>query len=864
MFLGACLVLIFWSARSCFCLQPSGVSDSFPDGPLAKLPGEAVEQVPGRVPCSAPARRLSSAAEGCHCTGNNTQVVNEVNLNYGTYCAPWDSVEQYCAPEGEHFGADWCEESWCYVPQHCGLPAVRYTNTSLYYSTEVCVLPPPPPSPLALVCEVLLDNITTCGSDSKVHDNFATKDLNDSPTRCCQFCRDNYPEARYSDYWYNVPTDGYCNCYASCDVTREVSVNTMGSYGDNIITSLIPASLVPPPSPLPPPPPQPEGPTLPPAPPYLTDGGVVYITAAEPNHAAQHLREALADSTVETVLLSTIVSFKEEGLPSVDRSLSIIGRNCSQEAGASRCVISAEPGFSSRFFTVSKGGRLHLENLTLRGANVASSGGAVQLTDSAATLRNCVLESNTADAVTGGGAVHCDNCSLRIEGGNFTDNRAGDSGGALWVTRGSHVEISESYFTINYGLNGAGILMIESSSHVEIRNTYMFRNTCDGSGCGISAWDDCSLSLSNVSLLNSSQGFLGGGIFALGTSLNISNSEIMFNSAAERGAGVYLHYGVEAVIGPNVTIAHNELVDNQGILGGGGVAVYEGSSLYLFHSAIRMNTALTSPGGGLLAVKLAQIRVEDSLISWNQGGNGGGVSVQGGVALNMARAELHANRANDDGGGLHIGSEDTTESEVALREVVISENSAETGGGIYSSSKLAVISSSEVVANVAGYGGGAYVATGCALHLAAAVAVKNNSAQWYGGGLYSEEDGTLEVNESLVHGSDSEYGGAAYVGMGGTLRVFRSEMAHNRGRSSGGAVHAADWSVVHISAGCALNSNNGYLGGGVYISTYGSLTIDGNSSVQSNHATNGGGVYGVHSSLDLRASIVSGNEARGE
>lgn len=123
---------------------------------------------------------------------------------------------------------------------------------------------------------------------------------------------------------------------------------------------------------------------------------------------------------------------------------------------------------------------LALENCDFSG-NVAliGGGGVWAAGDSTLTVRECLFEGNNADF---GGAVRTDSThhysgSLItgfITGTTFTNNRASQDGGALWL--GGDVTIDRSVITSNVAGNAGGGLLSGAGSSVAVLNTLISAN----------------------------------------------------------------------------------------------------------------------------------------------------------------------------------------------------------------------------------------------------------------------------------------------------------------------------------------------------------------------------------------------------
>mmetsp|Transcript_35144 Transcript_35144/g.41445 ORF Transcript_35144/g.41445 Transcript_35144/m.41445 type:complete len:701 (-) Transcript_35144:293-2395(-) len=151
---------------------------------------------------------------------------------------------------------------------------------------------------------------------------------------------------------------------------------------------------------------------------------------------------------------------------------------------------------------------------------------------------------------------------------------------------------------------------------------------------------------------------------------------------------------------------------------GGGIVVDGDTTLTLNGVTIAANEA-TSNGGGIYysgGDDVFTLHLFDSFIHENnaQSGSGGGIYIDGTAILNSVRTEFLSNYAEENGGGLFIGGDNTKSIDVLSS--IFQTNTASTGNGggyfIYGNSGTIVFSdtSSFVLGNSAGsYGGGFYI-----------------------------------------------------------------------------------------------------------------------------------------------------------
>ena len=257
----------------------------------------------------------------------------------------------------------------------------------------------------------------------------------------------------------------------------------------------------------------------------------------------------------------------------------------------------------------------------------------------------------------------------------------------------------------------------------------------------------------------------------------------------------------------------------------------------------------STPGGGAVnsasseRLTIADAAITDSIAA---GFGGGGITSSG--PLTVTGSTLSGNMAVGTVGGGAIDYINTG-SGLAIAGSTITGNSAQTGGGIRTSSEGATITGTTISANNAS-GSGAGIATSRNLTLTEST-VSGNIAVVTGGGVYvSSKYGGFSANNSTITNNDAAAGGGIAFSLG-------SEKYSARNRIS----------QTTISGNDALDAA-GPGGGGILVGSLGTddrlnvvqSTVSGNTS-----AARGGGIAlpsaSVRGEMMLTDSTVSGNTA---
>ena len=281
------------------------------------------------------------------------------------------------------------------------------------------------------------------------------------------------------------------------------------------------------------------------------------------------------------------------------------------------------------------------------------------------------------------------------------------------------------------------------------------------------------------------------------------------------GGGIQLYNG-ECTL-ENVT------VDNCSAKKGGGMCVKK-STLTITGGSFTKNAAdgKTSKGGG------GAIYSEDSTVTitgctiggdnvgdGNSAGQGGGIFVSEDARCTLnAGTKISGNKAirieghNSSGGGIFVDKVQSgtqagtlTINRSSGNPVIISENTADYGGGVYNYG-TATINHAEIKGNnVPHHGGGMFNAGTCTMD---GVTLQNNKAKSEGGGIYSNKELTLK--NTTVTGNEA-------TTSGGAIQIATADAVFNMSGST----------VITVDA----SKNDIYLTNDAFITLTGKLTAEG-------------------------------------
>ena len=390
-------------------------------------------------------------------------------------------------------------------------------------------------------------------------------------------------------------------------------------------------------------------------------------------------------------------------------------------------------------FTVSNGKTLILKNLTLKGGKGISGtfGGAVLVTvyGSKAQLTDCVIDDCIADK---GGAIGCGKDTTvnltrtTIKNCKATNSSAGNGGGIC--ASGATVNITNCTIKGNTARaaggsgGGGGAIYSEktgsTASAVTIKGgTIGGTGTNDanvaknlGSGGAIYIGEGCTLNLGGtpaegVQLIGNEAESSGGGIYASGATVNITNCTIKGNTArAAGGSGG----GGGAIYSEKTGSTASAVTIKGGTIGGTGPNDANKAENLGIGGAIYIGEGCTLNLGGTPAEGV-------QLIGNNAGESGGGIFAYS-ATVNITNCTLKSNTAKR-GGAIHVQKTGSTSSTVTIKGNTTiggtgpNDANNATGDGTYEG------------------GGGIWVGPACNLTLQDSVKVIGNKATKKGKGI---------------------------------------------------------------------------------------------------------------------------------
>lgn len=248
--------------------------------------------------------------------------------------------------------------------------------------------------------------------------------------------------------------------------------------------------------------------------------------------------------------------------------------------------------------------------------------------------------------------------------------------------------------------------------------------------------------------------------------------------------------------------------------GGGGI-LNEGE-LTLADSTVRDNAAANGLGGGIYSSSSKSFRIFNSNVSDNRAETGGGIFIREGDVF-IANSNISRNQSASDGGGIrHEGGES-----LRIEASTIGDNQAErTGGGVAVRGALQVLGST-VSGNRALFGGG--LAGGSkTLNVIDSQINDNVAGDGLGGGILVG-DGGAALRDVRMRGNEAGSGAGIHTAAG-DVKLTGSTVVLNIALDDGGGIFNQRAKVTLFSSE-VVDNRAGERGGGIFVGRGGSLRL---------------------------------------
>ncbi|HEV3410196.1 MAG TPA: right-handed parallel beta-helix repeat-containing protein [Chthoniobacterales bacterium] len=201
--------------------------------------------------------------------------------------------------------------------------------------------------------------------------------------------------------------------------------------------------------------------------------------------------------------------------------------------------------------------------------------------------------------------------------------------------------------------------------------------------------------------------------------------------------------------------------------------------------------------GGAIRAQAHNLSLGDLLIEENSAGEGGGMYFEGGT-VSMKDVVLQKNAATDTGGGIRASN-----CVVQATNLVVHSNNALRGGGVrITGGGLTIIDGSISNHTVTDRGGGIFAEGLVLASVLTRTQIFSNSAP-QGGGIYLKTSGDLNFTDSHVHHNHATATGGGGIQTNSPIHLLRTVVDSNTAVTNGGGI----WIVDVIAAGTAIEES---------------------------------------------------------
>lgn len=298
----------------------------------------------------------------------------------------------------------------------------------------------------------------------------------------------------------------------------------------------------------------------------------------------------------------------------------------------------------SRIFDVDYGefpmATFEIENVTLRNAWSAESGGALKLTGGGGFTAINVMFENNAAADSGGAICYLPEtgvAGMKIIDSGFTGNSSGNNGGAVAADYETDLTpvaglLARTTFEDNTAENNGGAVYI-TGGFADVDDSAFLNNTAGANGGGLYnvGYEGLTAIIDRTMSDGNTAGENGGAFYFLEIGGAVARSTVS-NNMALNGVGGAIYYGTSdedentGSEGP-YAVAQNGEISLENNTMSGNFAALDGSALWLdygvgllFHSTIVNNTTEATEGAAVCNEGAIPVGLKSTIIANNNGG----------------------------------------------------------------------------------------------------------------------------------------------------------------------------------------------------------------------------------------------------
>ena len=366
-----------------------------------------------------------------------------------------------------------------------------------------------------------------------------------------------------------------------------------------------------------------------------------------------------------------------------------------------------------------------------------------------------------------GGAINCENCDLTIIRCNFTNNKASEKGGALYLKESS-VNVVNTSFTQNNAPTG-GSIYIEVGA-LNIDNSTFAENQAFEAG-SIYNEEIGVITIRNTKFASNTAKY-GGAIRNEQGSLTITDDEFTGNHADYNGGAVYNSGFVD--------ISNSKFANNTAQYGGA-INNYD-HDMIISNTQFANNTA--AEYGGAINNENGGLEIESTNFTQNTARYGG--AIENRYQLNIDNCRLESNNAH------YGGAIDNDMGEAIIENTQFKNNTASRyGGAVYNDNGKTSITNTGFTQNTARYGGAVASENG-EMEITNANFTKNTAEQ-HGGAVHTLDGDTTIANANFTNNTAGQYGGA--IDNGGKTTITNAQFTNNKADTAGAIETSSDMTI---------------------------------------------------------------------
>lgn len=320
-------------------------------------------------------------------------------------------------------------------------------------------------------------------------------------------------------------------------------------------------------------------------------------------------------------------------------------------------------------YYVNSSSALTINNGTMN-ANTANFGACIYLKSGNITVNGLVANDNIS--VKGnGGAINIAGGEAIINNASLTGNKATyDSsecfGGAVSISGGATVQMTDVAFTNNEAVHGGAIAVIDGSLKIN----------------GISASGNKAIGYTDGTAKKSGNGGainIGTGTFTLNNGTNITENIFNGNTANSGGGAIYCYNTTTDIVIGDAKFTSNQAKSH------GGVMYIRGSAITVDIGNIVVEGNSGDRGGAIYLYAFKTGSIDSIVANNNIGGDGGAIYIAGGAVVDIGELSGSGNSATGNGGFAYIGTSTTV-----IHSGTVGENNDKNGNELYFSVKVSI------------------------------------------------------------------------------------------------------------------------------------------------------------------------------